>query len=481
MNSILWGEPKPLRQTADLISFPLDALPPVLRDMAQAISVTTSTDVGMAGTAMLSAVGYCFSGMYRLAGKADHTEPPVLYSIIIAQPSERKSPVMHFIKEPFDSFESKYNTEHREEIYKAQQDKKALEARVKAMEKEDEPDTATIAKMRVQADNIRNTSPIRIAVDDITPESLVVELCENDSLLMISDEAGMLSNFNGKYSGGVPNLDLFLKAWNGEKYICNRVVRGRSEIPRPYLSVAIAGQPYIWDNMMNDVAFRSSGMLARFIHCFANSDVGHRKYDTASIPKGIRERYHNFIHQLLRNKKGHNGEELLLHLSEKASNEYISYCNNYIEQDIKNSMCCCQDWGGKFHGLILRIACILHCVDCCSRGVESSDESVNHDTLVSSFSLAHYYRYQAIYGFSVNAPDGNIVKAEKIIQMFKTKEIKQGLKSELYHSCRCNLFPTAKDFYSALDTLAEYGYIAYENVTAANNKTAQMVYVNPNI
>lgn len=266
MNEIKWGEPRPLRQSADAIPFPLDALPSVLRNMAQAISVTTSTDVGMAGTAMLSAVGYCFTGLYRLAGKADHTEPPVLYSIIIAQPSERKSPVMHFIKAPFDSFESKYNKDHREEMYKAQQDVKALEARVKAMEKEDEPDTAAIAKLRVQADNIRNTSPIHIAVDDITPESLVIELSENDSLLMISDEAGMLSNFNGKYSGGVPNLDLFLKAWNGEKYICNRVIRGRSEIPRPYLSVAIAGQPYIWDNMMNDVAFRSSGLLARFVH-----------------------------------------------------------------------------------------------------------------------------------------------------------------------------------------------------------------------
>ena len=129
----------------------------------------------------------------------------------------------------------------------------------------------------------------------------------------------------------------------------------------------------------------------------------------------------------------------------------------------------------------MRIACILHCADCCSRGVEPSEESVNHDTLLRAFNLAHYYRYQAIYGFSVNAPDGNIVKAEKILQMFKTKEIRQGLKSELYHSCRCNLFPTAKDFYSALDTLAEYGYVAYENVTAANNRPVQMVYVNPHI
>lgn len=232
---------------------------------------------------------------------------------------------------------------------------------------------------------------------------------------------------------------------------------------------------------MNDTAFRSSGMLARFIHCFAESDVGHRRYDTASIPKEVKEKYHSLIHQFLNGKKDHNGEETILHLSRKASDEYISYCNTYIEQDIKKSMCCCQDWGGKFHGLILRIACILHCVDCCSRGIEPSEESVNHDTLLRAFNLAHYYRYQAIYGFSVNAPDGNIVKAEKIIQMFKTKEIKQGLKSELYHSCRCNLFPNAKDFYSALDTLAEYGYVAYEDVISANNKKAQMVYVNPNI
>ena len=113
-------------------------------------------------------------------------------------------------------------------------------------------------------------------------------------------------------------------------------------------------------------------------------------------------------------------------------------------------------------------------------GIEPS-RKVNYDTPLRALAIVYYYRYQAIYGFSVNAPDGNIVKAEKIIQIFKTKNIKHGLKSDLYHACRCTLFPTAKDFYSALDTLAEYGYIAYENVTAANNKKAQMVHVNPHI
>lgn len=47
MLNIQWGEPRPLRQAADTMPFPIDALSPVLRDMAKAISVTISTDVGM--------------------------------------------------------------------------------------------------------------------------------------------------------------------------------------------------------------------------------------------------------------------------------------------------------------------------------------------------------------------------------------------------------------------------------------------------
>lgn len=480
MININWEKPKPFRQTADTVPFPVNALPSVLRNMVQAISTTTSTDTGMAGTAVLSAVGYCFTGLYRLAGKSDHTEPPVLYSIIIAQPSERKSPVMHFVKEPFDSFESKYNSKHKEDIYKAQQDIKALENRIKTMEKEDDPDTKAMAKLRVQAENIKGASPLRITADDITPESLSAELSKNNSLLMISDEAGMLGNFGGRYSSGnIPNLDLLLKAWNGERYICDRITRGHSEIEKPYLSVSIAGQPYIWDNMTSDNAFRSRGLLARFIFCFAKSNVGDRKYDTPPVSEDVRRQYGSFVEYLLECKHNTEQKEVILNLSEKASEEYIDYCNNYIEKEIKKSMCCCQDWGGKFHGLILRIACILHCADCRSRKINPSEESVSHDTITRAFDIAHYYRYQAIYGFSTNAPDSNVIKAEKIIRIFKTKNIKQGLKSELYHTCRCNLFPKAGDFYSALDTLAEYGYIVCENIIAPNNKQAQMVYVNP--
>ncbi len=481
MNEFQWSEPKPLRtSTGTLMQFPITALPSVLREMVQAISVTTSTDVGMAGTAMLSAVGYCFTGLYRLAGKPDHTEPPVLYSLIIAQPSERKSPVMHFIKAPFDSFENQYNEEHKQEMYQAQQEKKALLTRITAMEKSKDPDPAAIARLRMQADNICGDSPVRIAVDDITPESLAIELCTNSTLLMISDEAGMLSNFNGKY-GGVPNLDLLLKAWNGEQYINDRATKGCSKIERPYLSVTLAGQPYIWENMVADNTFRSSGLLARFVLCFAKSNIGNRRYDTASVPPAVKESYHALIHQLLNGKFSCQGEERVLQLSPSASKIYVEYCNTYIEKSLTKEMFFCQDWGGKMHGLILRIALILHCVDCCSQGSEPSEIYVSENTLINANALALYYQEQAMFGFGMNAPDGQIIKAEKIVQMFRTKEIRQGVKSELYRACRCHLFKDAEDFYKTLETLAEYGYIAFEEVRVGNNKPVQMVHVNPHL
>lgn len=56
---------------------------------------------------------------------------------------------MRFIKELFDAFESKYNKAHREEMYKAQQDIKAIEARVKAIyQKKNDCPTFVGAKIR---------------------------------------------------------------------------------------------------------------------------------------------------------------------------------------------------------------------------------------------------------------------------------------------------------------------------------------------
>ena len=212
-----WATPTPLRPDGtNLLPFPVNALPPIIGDMADAIATTPSTDVAMAGTAILSAVSYCFSGVYRMSAKRDHTEPLVLDALTVAEPSFKKSPVISMVKRPYIQFAHDWNENNKQDIFKSQAERKLLEGKLEALEKKKDVTAEEIAKLQTEISNIPSSNFRRIVVDDITPESLVHQLEENGTLLMISDEAGMLGNFSGRYSNNVPNLDLLLKSWNGE-------------------------------------------------------------------------------------------------------------------------------------------------------------------------------------------------------------------------------------------------------------------------
>lgn len=130
----------PLREDVPQRIYPDDSLPPVLREMVMGIAETTGTDPAMAGTSVLSAASYAFTGRYRMQGKPDHTEPPVIYSFTVAEPSERKSPVVKFIKKPFVDFEINYNKEHAEEFYRVEAMKKKLLIEADKLEKDGSKD-----------------------------------------------------------------------------------------------------------------------------------------------------------------------------------------------------------------------------------------------------------------------------------------------------------------------------------------------------
>lgn len=479
-----WSPPTPLRPgKSNFISFPTEALPSVLREMAEAVAETTSTDVAMAGTALLSAVGYCFTEMYRMYGKADHSEPLVLNSLTIAEPSFKKSPVMALVKRPFIQFTTEWNVLNQDVIIRSQAEKKLLESQLAALEKKKDVTLDEVSELQKQIQNLEVVELRRIVVDDITPESLVRQMNINGSLLMISDEAGMLGNFSGRYSNNIPNLDLLLKSWNGETYISDRATRDSIILKNPYLTICLACQPYILEDLMNNQAFRGSGLIARFVYCFPESNIGSRKYDTKPISEAVASNYKNLIFGLLNRKFNYNGEEQALYFTNEAYKTFVDYYNDYIEPLLVTDMYFCRDWGGKYHGLILRLCGIIHCVKCAVKGVEPTSEKVDVDTLCNAESLAYFYQKHAIYAYSLGDVDIATVKAERVLNKIRSMNIKEKRQNDLYKLCRCTLFKNAADFAETMEMLEEYGYIKRDTVPGANgnNKSGIMVFINPNI
>ena len=314
----------PLRDDSPQREFPIKALLPILREMVTGIAETTGTDPAMTATSILSAISYCFTNRYRMQGKADHSEPPMIYSFIVAEPSERKSPVVKFIKNPFVDFELKYNQEHAEEFHRSEAMKKKLLLEADKLEKEGSKDVDQIAKLRTQAEQMVDIGRRRIAVDDITPESLIQLMGRNRSLLMISDEAGMLGNFAGRYSNNnIANMDMILKAWSGESFFCDRATKESIQISNPCLSISLAGQPYLWDSMISNSVFRNSGLLARFFYCFPKSKVGTRRYDSKAINPIVVDNYNSLIDILLTRKfNAKPTEEKFLKFDETAQQDF---------------------------------------------------------------------------------------------------------------------------------------------------------------
>ena len=480
-----WATPTPLRPDGtNLLPFPVNALPPILREMASAIATTTSTDIAMASTAILSAVSYCFSGVYRMSAKRDHTEPLVLDALTVAEPSFKKSPVISMVKRPYIQFAHDWNENNKQDIFKSQAEYKLLEGKLEALEKKKDVTADEIAKLQTDLSNIPPSNFRRIVVDDITPESLVHQLEENGTLLMISDEAGMLGNFSGRYSNNVPNLDLLLKSWNSETYISDRATRASIVLKKPYMSICLACQPYVFDNMINNTAFRGSGLIARLVYCFPTSNIGSRKYDTQPVPEEVAENYKKLIYKLLNNKfTYHDEKELYLHFDCKAYQEFVDYYNGHIEPKLLTDMAFCKDWGGKYHGLILRLCGIIHCVKCALNGENPVEVRVNLYTFCNAIEIAEYYREQAIYAYSLGDIDLGTVKAERVLNKIRSKGIHEIRQNDLYKLCRCTLFKNAADFGETVDMLEEYNYLRREKVRGANdnNKSGIMVFINPKI
>ena len=481
LTSTIWKKPRPFRIDVEgLTPFPVKALPPVLRDVAEAIAVSTSTDVAMAGTSILSAVSYCFSGVYRMSAKRDHSEPLVLDTLTIAEPSFKKSPVMALIKRPYIQFAQDWNEKNKQDIVRSQAERKLLESRLEALENKKDVTADEIAELRTELSNMPVSNFRRIAVDDVTPESLVNLLDENGTLLMISDEAGMLGNFSGRYSNNIPNLDLLLKSWSGEPYISDRATRASVLLKKPYMSITLACQPYVFEGMISNPAFRGSGLIARFMYCFPASNIGHRKYDTKPVPDKVAYDYSRLIYKLLENKFSYQGEnEQYLKFNKRAYSEFVDYYNDHIEPMLLTDMVFCKDWGGKYHGELLRLCGIIHCVKCALNGVDPADTDVTVDTLSDAVEIGDYFREQAIYAYSLGDVDIGTVKAERVLNKIRSKHIMQIRQNELRLLCRCTLFKNAQDFNDTIAMLEEYGYIHCITSNGTNNKTVTDILVNP--
>ncbi len=469
-----------------LMSFPIEELPEEIRPYIEAVSESLQVPVDMVATFVLSILSLCIQGKYWLNVKPDWTESLNLYVVVVGRPSERKSPTLKETTKPVFKYVEEENEKRQPYIAEYELKKKIITGRLKniqdALAKMSKKNTYTMndaIECQKELTELEEVRELKMILDDVTPESLVKAMQENNERMgIISAEGGIFGMLAGRYNNNT-NFDIFLKSYSGEYYSSVRIGRADVELKRPYLTICLAVQPQVISDIMENKDFRGKGLLARFLYSIPNTRVGERVYKTKPVSPFVRSDYEKLIHELLDIPDFTNFSDRIIKLSDEADKLAEEYYH-WIESRLTNELEEIEDWAGKLHGNTMRIAGVLHVV---KHRIGSVNTLLEESTMKSAIEIGKYYLEHSKMAFDImGLSDPQEVKEAKyIISRLGTND-KNDLNDFINKRDAirlCQRYESVEEMEPGLKCLEEHGYIAIVKETKGRGRPSEKIYINP--
>lgn len=483
-------EPFTPPDTSKLPAFPVECLPPVLRDMAQAAAVNLQVAVDMTAVAGLAVVALCVQGKFIINPKPGWLEQLNLYAAVVARPSDRKTPALDLMSRPVYAFEKEENERRAPLVEEYRTKREVLSKRIanlkelaaKPTPSKGKPVTLDdITELQYELADLEREAvkPLRLLADDTTPEALASLMAVNDGKMgIVSDEGGVFDILAGKYSNGKANMDVFLKSYTGAPLRIDRKGRPPETIDHPTLTMLLMVQPVVLEAIMGNHDFAGRGFLARPLYALPVSTVGHRAYNTPPVPPQVEEAYHLLVDKLLSVKDL--GEARIIRITPEAHQEAERFFYT-IEPRLVDDLGDLDDlegWGGKYHGQVMRIAGVLHC---CIHGQEAAQVPLTVETMRAAETIGEYFLAHARAAFQImGITEGQDTKdAKYILKRLEADGRTEISKRDLYDLCKGRL-TQVEDMGPGLRVLVERGYIAIETIkNGRRGRPTEKVRINP--
>lgn len=466
-----WKQIRPLI-SHEVSSFPTHALPLIYKEYIKTVSDNLATPIEMGALSGLAIVSACIQGKVFVQPKEDYRESINLYILVIAEPGERKSPLLKLLSAPLYEYEKKTNEERKIKIRKEEMKLKAL--RNELSKYEDNCCYEQALKVQQQIDDLckNKTKLLRLTADDFTIEALTSLLAENEGRMsVISSEGGMFNNITGRYSNK-SSFETLLKAYTGDTIRVDRKGRESELIESALLTILIMAQESVLEGIMDDGDLRGQGFLGRFLYCKPISPMGTRVYDTPPLNHELMSKFNELLVNLL-SIEGIN----ILTLSDDAKEVCRNYFN-WLEPQLVSNLNEIRDWASKLHGTTLRIAGVLHCIE--NNGL--GDSVINENTMKNACRIAIYCISHAKIAFSIMGTSESVIKANFVLRKLESIDSLEITKRDIYLLCRSRYFKKAEDINDALELLVEHGYIRVKkgiDTNTVGRKPSPVYELNP--
>lgn len=461
-----WETPIPLGHGALLPPFPIEALPDWCADEVTELAVATQTPPDLPGMTLLGVLSGVAGGRARVQARAGWVEPTNTYLAVFLDPGNRKSQVVESLIRPLREAEadaiavaSEYVSS--QQARKAIAEKMAAELQRKAATAGANGDDAADSlaeqarKATVEADQLVVASMPTYLVDDSTPEALANLMSDqrHSVIACITAEPGIFDIIGGRYSKGIPNLDVYLKGHAGDELRVNRVGRKPELIREPALTLCIAGQPSALRALRDGPSFKGRGLLARFMLVRPDSYVGRREPGSPPVPDAVKERYERNVKALMLSLT-EAPDPVLLKYAPEADAALLAY-ERELEPHLGpgGRLEHVADWGAKLAGAVVRFSGLLHLAQHFDTGY---GRPVTGETFDAARKIGDYFLAHAMASHEYMGGDPILDDAEFLLRWVATRDMFSRREAQRASQSR---FRKASDLDAPLAILEDRGWI----------------------
>ncbi|WP_436786773.1 YfjI family protein [Yinghuangia sp. YIM S10712] len=461
----LWEEPIPLGHVRTLPPFPVDALPRWVADMVAAVAEETQTPPDLAGCTALAALSTAAGGRAVVDVRGGWREPVNLYIAVALPPANRKSAVFARLTAPLLKAEQVMDenaigaiveAETTARLAKAAAEKAAHKAAGAAPDKRDEL-TAEAVALAKTAESVDVPARPQLVADDATPEAVASLLAEQRGrLAVLSAEGGIFDIIAGRYSG-TPNMEVFLKGHAGDLLKVNR--QGRREyIENPALTMGLAVQPAVLEDIARVKGFEGRGLLARFLYSLPTSLVGRRKVLTDPVPADVADTYAQRLGALVLSLADWT-DPAILPLTPDANAALVERQERTESRLADGGMLAhVRNWGGKVDGAAVRIAGLLHL----AAHDQAWTRPIDADTVRAAGRIAEYFTHHALAVFDLMGADPARDRARIVLDHLRQRKAPVVSKRDLFTGLSRAEFPITADLDPVLALLEDHGWLRPE-------------------
>jgi hypothetical protein len=369
------AKPRPLVEADYADPYPLEALPPLIRDAVEEVASYVQAPIAMIAASALAAVSTAVQTRFSVRRDAALSGPATLYLLTVAESGERKSTVDKLFTGPIRDWEAEQRKLMRERRAKYEAQKEDWEREGEQLRTNIESgflaaQLGTELDPRIVHQLAEPKAPqrVRLLRGDDTPEALAMALAVYPVASIISAEAGTIFGSHGMNPEAVTrNLAQANVMWDGGVIQRDRVGTGEVQVEGMRVTMGLQVQPAVLDAFVQKTGglARGIGYFARFLFCRPESTQGLRYYVEPPAEQPARAAFCQQMTALLGIEAVFDDYDRLvphyIGFDADAQRAWVAFHDEVEEQQGGEAVYCgIRDVASKAADNAARLACCLH-------------------------------------------------------------------------------------------------------------------------